>query len=217
MNPKKKASKKRKGRAKPLHAVTRAEVDAIVRANDSRNPTERLYKALCALLYASGLRIAEAIALTPGDLRRGKHGLEITVRNGKGGKARVTSADGWSDELLKSWEATRREILGKAGRKLPLFCTISRGKAGKALTHQQIDRKLKVLGERAGLDWKLHAHAFRHGYAIGLLAEGESIPQIQAQLGHASPQVTAIYLASLDTSAGNKRIASRWRRGEIEE
>lgn len=154
-------------------------------------PTARRNRALVALMWRSGVRVGEALALRLGDLdsRSG----EVAVLHGKGGKARRTAMDrrGW--EELDRWLAMRRRL--GIGRGAPVFCTLKGGPIAQPYVRTMLRRK----AARADLDVRrVHPHAFRHAFALGLAREGKPVDHIRQLLGHASLATTAAYLARVD-------------------
>ena len=78
-----------------------------------------------------------------------------------------------------------------------MFCAITKGKVGKALSRQAVDAMLKRRGRRTGLEVeRIHAHALRHSLAVRMHARLPAAA-VQAQLGHASLATTSRYLAHL--------------------
>ena len=93
------------------------EIVAVMRAAGDRPHGDRL-RGLIAILWRSGLRIQEALALTEGDLdqRRGS----VLVRRGKGGRRREVGMDAWGWEQLEPWRHVRCKLpIGS------LFCVIN--------------------------------------------------------------------------------------------
>jgi site-specific recombinase XerD len=72
----------------------------------------------------------------------------------------------------------------------PLFCTSS----GERVSNAYIRRLLPVLGRRASIDKRVHAHGLRHTHAAQLREEGLDIGVISKQLGHSAISTTATYL-----------------------
>ncbi len=178
-----------KGRKLPGEVLRREEVAALMRACSTRAPTGRRNRALLALLYRSGLRISEALALKPRDLDA-KAGT-VRVRRGKGGKARTVGMDAEAFDVLARWLDTRKG-LGINGTH-PVFCTLKGGPVAAAYVRSLLPR----LARKAGIDRRVHAHALRHTLAVELVREGISVEHIRKQLGHASLSTTAKYLAGL--------------------
>ncbi len=151
---------------------------------------------MIALLYYSGLRLAELLALLPRDvdLERG----EINVRCGKGGRQRLAGLNAAAQAHLSRWMEMRRK-LGVSSRR-PVFCTFSEF-GGKrrvgALQARYVQLMLKRLAERAEIDKHVHPHGFRHSHAVHLLRKGVPLPDIQRQLGHLNLATPDEYLRGL--------------------
>ena len=175
-----------KGRKLPAEVLTRAEIEALMRACSKRAPTGIRNRALIALLYRGQLRISEALGLKPKDLDR-KAGT-VRVLHGKGDKARTVGLDDGAWAILELWLQSRQR-LGLSGRR-PVFCTLQ----GKPLQSRYCRSLLARLGRKAGIDKRVHPHGLRHTGAAELRAEGVDIGVISRQLGHASIATTARYL-----------------------
>ena len=139
--------------------------------------------AVLSLCYGAGLRIAEALALTKGDLEG--NSLRVT---GKGGRIRlvpliaaVRQAIDLYIELspFKSWPEE------------PLF----RGVKGGVLSPRLIQLRVAQLRGALGLPQSATPHALRHSFATHLLSRGGDLRAIQELLGHASLSTTQIYTA----------------------
>src|SRR5512135_2323221 len=108
-----------RGRRFSAEPLTSEEVERLIEAVSGRGATAVRNRALIALLWRSGLRISEALALRPSDIdeRQGT----VLVRRGKGGKARIAVIDAKALGYLRAWTEVRKQ-LGVNGRQ-PLFCT----------------------------------------------------------------------------------------------
>lgn len=163
--------------------------------------SERL-RALVIVLWRSGLRISEALALEERDLDR--RTLTIVVRHGKGDKRRVTAMDEWGWQQLDRWLERRKTLpLGQ------VFCVLYGPTAGRAMHGSDVRRQLSEAGERAGLRRRANPHSFRHTHAVELWREGVDVFRIQRQLGHARMDVTANYLSGVAVSEVLAPIARR--------
>jgi integrase/recombinase XerC len=110
------------------------------------------------------------------------------VQRGKGGKRRVVGIDGGTTAVIRVWLDFR---LRKGLADVPLlFCTLR----GTPLDQSYVRHLLPRLARRAGITKRVHAHGFRHAYAIELEREGASITFIRDLLGHSSLAVTDQYL-----------------------
>ncbi len=146
---------------------------------------------MLALLYGSGLRIAEALALRPRDLDLDKGIVRVT--RGKGGKTRTAGIEDGMAAIVREWMDYRAKVLELNGSK-PLFCQITKGRVGRGLSQAAVRSMLKRRTARAGLDRRIHCHAFRHSHAANLSASGAALNVIQRQLGHANISTTSRYL-----------------------
>ena len=178
-----------RGRTYPPEVLSPEEVERLVGAASARSATGIRARALILTLQRGGLRLGEALALYPKDvdLARGT----IRILRGRGDKARTVAIDPGAAAAIGRW-LDRRAHLG-IGRRRPLFCTL----AGTALYPQQVRATLTRLGERAGIDKRVHPHGLRHAHAAHLDRAGVPVTTIVRQLGHANLAVTSRYLQSL--------------------
>lgn len=138
--------------------------------------------ALLLLLYGSGLRIAEALALTAGVLPVGRT-LRVT---GKRGKSRVVPVVDAVQQAIAAYAACCPYPLAGAS---PLFI----GARGGPLNADVVRRSVRSARQRLGLPDSLTPHALRHSFATHLLAGGADLRSLQELLGHASLSSTQIY------------------------
>ncbi len=168
----------------PAESLTRDEVLALLDACDDRGLGRR-NRALIIVMWRAGLRLAEALALRPQDLDA--RSRTIRVLHGKGDKARTVAMDSQAWEGLEDWLTLRN-------KSWPLvFCTFQ----GKPLSQSYVRAMLPRLARRAGVERRVHAHVFRHTFAVELARSGAPLPHIQRLLGHSSLATTSIYLAGL--------------------
>jgi site-specific recombinase XerD len=133
-------------------------------------------RALIALLYRSGLRISEALALYPKDIDFASGA--IRVLHGKGDKSRTVGIDAGATDYVQHWLAVRQRW-GVTGC-LPIFCT----RSGQQLGEGYIGRLFPSLGRIAGIQKRVHPHGLRHTHAAQLREEGIDVGIISKQLGH---------------------------------
>lgn len=145
------------------------------------------------LLYATGLRVGELVALP----RRALLGdPRVLLVRGKGGRERLVPLSEPAREAVAAWLAARPEP-GPGGRPSPWLFP-SRGAKGH-LTRVAVWGQLKGLAARAGLDpARVTPHGLRHAFASHLLANGADLRAIQTLLGHADVTTTEIYTHVLD-------------------
>jgi integrase/recombinase XerC len=152
--------------------------------------------ALVTLLYAAGLRISEALALSGADLPLPDM-LRVT---GKGGKQRLVPLLPAAREAVARYATLCPYTLDGDG---PLF----RAVRGGAMTPRMAQALMQSLRERLGLPSSATPHALRHAFATHLLANGGDLRAIQDLLGHESLSTTQTY-----TSVETKKILQSYRR-----
>ena len=139
--------------------------------------------ALLELLYGSGLRATELVALPLSAVPRDAPMLTVM---GKGGQARMVPVSERAQAALSKWI----ELRPTSPRSRFLFP--SRG--GKHLTRVRLFQILKELAARAGLDPAgISPHVLRHAFATHLLEGGADLRVLQTLLGHADIATTQIY------------------------
>ena len=174
---------------KPL-AIPAAKriTDTDLRAGEPREPWILARDAaVLALLYGSGLRISEALALKRNDIPAPGRGDVITV-TGKGNKARMVPVLAQVAKLAAEYVALCPYELPAEG---PLFV----GARGGPLSPRIVQLAMAGLRGALGLPETATPHALRHSFATHLLARGGDLRAIQELLGHASLSTTQIYTA----------------------
>ena len=174
-----------------LIAAARLAADAMEVPAPERLRARRLY-CLLELLYATGLRISELVALPASAARRDERMLIV---RGKGGKERLVPLN----EAAKAAMRLYASLLGEV-RDLPpskwLFPSFGEG---GHLTRQHAARELKSLAGAAGLrPAQVSPHVLRHAFASHLLHNGADLRVVQTLLGHADISTTQIYTHVLD-------------------
>jgi integrase/recombinase XerC len=172
---------------KPLAvSAARRIADTDLRAGEAREPwVIARDAAVLALLYGSGLRLAEALGLKPADLRAAKDALTVT---GKGNKARMVPLLPQVAKLIADYVALCPFDLPDDS---PLFV----GARGGPLSPRIVQLAMARLRGALGLPDTATPHALRHSFATHLLARGGDLRAIQELLGHASLSTTQIYTA----------------------
>ena len=172
---------------RPPETYTEAEVESLQKAcGRPQYPTNARARALLGLLYGTGLRISEALDLTPGDVDVEQRA--VYVRRGKGGKHRHVGLPARHLPALDVWLKARQK-LGLNGVH-PLFCTL----AGRRMDASYIRQLLPRLGRKAGMAKRVHAHAFRHSLAADMASEMVPLTVIKRALGHSNIAITDRYI-----------------------
>jgi len=141
-------------------------------------------RALMELLYSSGLRLAELVALDVGDIDLKDRTVRVL---GKGRKARIVPVGRLALAALRAW-LKERATLAPADA-LALFV----GRGGRRLGARAIQARVAYWARRQGLGVHVHPHLFRHSFASHLLESGGELRGVQELLGHADISTTQIY------------------------
>lgn len=143
-------------------------------------------RAMLALLYATGLRVSELIALRISDLDE----LEGTVRViGKGNKQRLVPVGRHALKSLERYLREQRPQLLKSRVSPYLFITAR----GTRMTRQAFWKLIRAHGRSVGIFRHLSPHVVRHTFATHLLEGGADLRSLQAMLGHSDIGTTQIY------------------------
>jgi integrase/recombinase XerD len=180
--------------------LTLGEVDRLLRVASICDPaaplTVRLRAArlacLVEMLYATGLRVSELVALPASAAR---HDARVIVVRGKGNKERLVPLN----DAAKRATAAYLALLAQSGRDAKskwLFPSF--GESGH-LTRQHLARDLKTLASAARLrSSQVSPHVLRHAFASHLLHNGADLRVVQTLLGHADISTTQIYTHVLE-------------------
>ncbi|MCU0494373.1 MAG: tyrosine recombinase [Chloroflexaceae bacterium] len=174
-------------------AITPVQVDELLELPlRSSSPEGLRDKAMLELLYTTGMRVSELVALNRDDVD-----MEATsVRcPGKNGRTRSLPLSGSATTALEEYlDVSRPQLARNADGQSEAFFLNHRG---KRLTRQGFWLILKGYGEELGLD-DLTPHTLRHSFAAHMLNNGADLRQVQELLGHASLSTTQIYNQLLD-------------------
>jgi integrase/recombinase XerD len=172
-------------------AITEDEAARILAAPDPRAPWTLRDRALLELLYSTGLRRGETIALDVADLDLKRR--EVRVRCGKGDKARVTPLGDHAVAALRAYLELERPQLVASESVVALFVSTQGKHRGQRLGIRQLALRVIVAARRAGLTRRVATHALRRAVATHLLRAGADLRHVQALLGHACIETTTIY------------------------
>jgi integrase/recombinase XerD len=159
--------------------ITAEEVRAMARACQGRHRVRD--GLLIVALFQTGLRISEALSLTPRRIGM-HHGHAVLYIEGKGGKPRMVSCPDHLAHRLKSYSFDKN--LGLDER---VF----------GITRKRAWQILKTASEGAGIIKRVYPHLLRHSDAIERLRQTGNPKALQIHLGHASPFMTMRYLSTL--------------------
>jgi integrase/recombinase XerD len=188
----------KRGRSLPKVLSIKQVDDLLHQARDgvkAEAKSERLRAArlncLLEVLYATGLRVSELVALPEAAARRDQRMLVI---RGKGGRERLVPLNDAAKQAMTDYLALRVEAkLDKSKWLFPSF-----GESGH-LSRQHFARELKALAAGAGLKAsQVSPHVLRHAFASHLLQNGADLRVVQTLLGHADISTTQIYTHVLE-------------------
>ena len=188
----------KRGRSLPKVLSIKQVDDLLAQARDGVNTeakSERLRAArlncLLEVLYATGLRVSELVALPEAAARRDQRMLIV---RGKGGRERLVPLNEQAKRTMTDYLALRAEAkLDKSKWLFPSF-----GESGH-LSRQHFARELKALAAGAGLKpSQVSPHVLRHAFASHLLQNGADLRVVQTLLGHADISTTQIYTHVLE-------------------
>lgn len=141
---------------------------------------------LLELLYASGLRVSELVALKKQALAKG---TQFIMVKGKGGRERLVPVSRKAGVAVSAYLAALKQGSDDEGP----WLFPSHGEEGH-LTRQHFALELKALAAEAGLPLeRISPHVLRHAFASHLLAGGADLRAVQQMLGHADVATTQIY------------------------
>jgi len=173
------------GEVDRLLATARSQVEAAAGLPQARLRAARLM-CLLEVLYATGLRVSELVAL-PASAASGD--ARVLMVRGKGDKERLVPLNDAAKRTMAEYLTLRRE----AGREGAAWLFPSFGETGH-ITRQHFARDLKVLAGAAGLrPDRVSPHVLRHAFASHLLQNGADLRSVQMLLGHADISTTQIY------------------------
>ncbi len=166
--------------------LSKEQMAKLVAAPAGDTPLEIRDRALLELLYACGLRIAEACGVRLENLDEEGGVIRVT---GKGNKTRLIPVGRAALDALKLYLAAGRPKLVSPRSGAEIFLSVR----GHALTPARIWQLVRHYAKRAGIEEAIHPHQLRHSFATHLLAGGADLRIIQEMLGHASIATTQIY------------------------
>lgn len=167
-------------------AISIAQMESVLATTDGDEHQAIRDKALLELLYATGARISEAVALNVDDVLDG----EVVRLFGKGSKQRVVPVGSYARAAIESYLVRVRPVFSVRGLSTPALFL---GARGQRMSRQNAWLIIQAAAERANLGVKISPHTFRHSFATHLLSGGADVRVVQELLGHSSVSTTQIY------------------------
>jgi integrase/recombinase XerD len=150
-------------------------------------PEAKRDRAMLELLYASGMRISELVALNLGDVNI--EGNYFVRCFGKGRKERIIPLYEKIATTVKSYIEEDRPKLAHGKNDTAMFLNAR----GDRITRQGFWQKLKEYAKSAGLSSQISPHTLRHSFATHMLSGGADLRSVQELLGHANISTTQVY------------------------
>ena len=167
-------------------ALTVEAAQRLLDSGDQKSPVALRDRAMFELLYSSGLRLAELVALDLGDGRLDLRQGEVTV-TGKGAKTRTVPIGAKARVALQAWLAVRSQLARSAEK------AVFVGARGARISPAVVGTRLAAWARRSGLPERVHPHMLRHSFATHMLQSSHDLRAVQELLGHASISTTQVY------------------------
>ena len=171
-------------------ALSEPEIDALLGAVTGTDALAQRDRALLELLYGTGIRIGEAVALDLADLDLDAALVRVF---GKGSKERVVPVGRAACAALTAYLRDGRLEVRARARRAPDGDPVFVNARGTRLSRQSAWTIVRRAGERVALDDRLSPHVLRHSCATHMLEHGADLRVVQELLGHASISTTQIY------------------------
>jgi len=168
------------------HALSSEDIAKLLAQPDPSSALGARDQAMLELLYATGLRVSELVAL---EMRNVSFQGDYLTVKGKGSKVRPVPFGRWARERLDRYLKQARPRLLK-GKPSPFVFT---NRSGKRMTRQGFWKLIRHYALAAGIGKRVTPHTLRHSFATHLLEGGADLRAVQAMLGHADISTTQIY------------------------
>jgi len=170
--------------------LSEAQVEALLAAPNTNDPLGMRDRAMLELMYASGLRVSELVALKTLHVSLNESVLRVL---GKGSKERLVPYGQVAGEWLACYLQGARAELLQGRQSDALFVTSAGPKAGTGMSRIMFWNLVKRYAQQAGITTPLSPHTLRHAFATHLLNHGADLRAVQMLLGHADISTTTIY------------------------
>jgi integrase/recombinase XerD len=167
-------------------AITVEQMSALLAASDGDSPQALRDTALLELLYATGARISEAVALNVDDVIDN----DVVRLFGKGSKQRIVPLGSYARAAIDAYLVRARPLFAGRGDATPALFL---GVRGHRVSRQNAWLIIRAAADRAHLGLTISPHTFRHSFATHLLGGGADVRVVQELLGHSSVATTQIY------------------------
>jgi len=172
----------------PRNVLTKSEARRLIEATPTRKPRDIRDRTILEVLYATGIRRAELIALMiyDADLQT----ATLRIEHGKGNTTRIVPLTQTAIAALKLYLEEARAVFAREAGQVRLFVST---RSGGSLDDDDIVRIVRKAAIRAGIKKHVTPHTLRHTCATHLLKGRADIRQIQKLLGHRRLSSTEVY------------------------
>ncbi len=173
------------------HFLYFKEMLTLLSVPSGANPLGVRDRAILELLYATGIRVGELVALETGsvDLKE-----RLLLVYGKGAKERLVPFGSFAAISLEDYlQGARHELISLRKDGNTGFKALFINRFGGRLSDRSVRRTLDKYVQKAGLQQKISPHAMRHSFATHLLNAGADLRSVQELLGHVNISSTQIY------------------------
>jgi len=173
--------------ARPLPKALSVEAaQRLLEDGEEDSVVSRRDRAMFELLYSSGLRLGELVALNVDDGKLDLSQGEVTV-TGKGAKTRTVPVGAKARDALRQWLLVRNNLATQSEK------AVFVGSRGKRIAPAVVGARLRAWARRRGLNQPVHPHMLRHSFATHLLQSSQDLRAVQEMLGHSSISTTQVY------------------------
>ncbi|NOZ52208.1 MAG: tyrosine recombinase XerC [Gammaproteobacteria bacterium] len=160
------------------------QVSQLLNCQDKQSPLAIRDNAMMELMYSSGLRLAELVAMNVNDIDFEQALMPVT---GKGAKTRILPIGRFALDSLRSWLKVRADLAK------PNEPAVFISQHGHRIAGRSVQQRLQQWGVKQGLDSHVHPHRLRHSFASHLLESSGDLRAVQELLGHTDISTTQIY------------------------
>jgi integrase/recombinase XerD len=171
-------------------SISRPDVERLLQAPSREGSSVHGLRdaALLELLYATGMRVSEVVALDMGDVNFTDNCVHCVSKNSRG-KERIIPIHHRAIGALNYYLESGRPQLARAQDESALFLN----HRGHRLTRQGLWLIIKKYVEEVGINASVTPHTLRHSFAAHLLDSGANVREVQGLLGHANVSTTQVY------------------------
>lgn len=166
--------------------LTIVEIQKLMEGPNLRSDKGIRDKAMLELLYATGIRVSELLALKVEDVNLT---MEYLVCHEKAKDRIIPFGTAAKEALVNYMENTRARMMEGVDSDY-LFVNCS----GNPMSRQGFWKLIKYYSDKAGIEKEITPHTFRHSFAAHLLANGADTQSVKKMMGHADPATTQMYV-----------------------